>query len=90
MLESLFKKVAGLKGYNIIKKRLQHRLFPVTFAKFLRAPFFYKSPPVTASGDNKSHTLSKLFTLNKQTFSSKRVTFLRGCVYGERYIGKPI
>ena len=90
MLESLFKKVAGLKGYNIIKKRLQHRLFPVTFAKFLRAPFFYRSPPETASGDNKSHTLSKLFPLNKQTFSSTRVTFLRGCVYGERYIGQPI
>ena len=30
MLESLFNKVAGL--------RLQYRCFPVTFAKFLRAP----------------------------------------------------
>ena len=89
MLEPLFKNVAGLKACNI-KKRLQHRHFPVTFAKFLRAPFFYRSTPVTASGDNKSHTLSKLFTLNKQTFSSKHVTFLRGCVYRERYIGQPI
>ena len=36
MLESLFKKVPGLKAYNFIKKRLQHRCFPVKFAKFLR------------------------------------------------------
>ena len=29
MFESLFNKVAGLKAYNFIKKRLQHRCFPV-------------------------------------------------------------
>ena len=37
-LESLFKKVAGLKVRNFIKKRPQHRCFPVNIAKFLRLP----------------------------------------------------
>ena len=31
-----FNKVAGLKAYNFIKSRLQHRCFPVKFCKFLR------------------------------------------------------
>ena len=29
-----------LKACNFIKKRLQHRCFPVQFAKFLRTPYF--------------------------------------------------
>ena len=37
---SLFKKVAGLKLCNIVKTRLQHRCFPVKFAKSLRTPLF--------------------------------------------------
>ena len=36
MLESLFNKVAGLRACNFIKKRLQHRCFPVKFANLLR------------------------------------------------------
>ena len=36
MLESLFKKVAGLEARKSIKERLQHRCFPVNIAKFLR------------------------------------------------------
>ena len=36
LLESLFNKVAGLLACNFIKKRLQHRCFPVNVAKFLR------------------------------------------------------
>ena len=40
MLESLFNKDAGLKVCKCIKKRLQHRYFPVPFANFLRTPFF--------------------------------------------------
>ena len=35
-----FNKVAGRKAWNIIKRRLQHRCFPVKFAKILRTPFF--------------------------------------------------
>ena len=38
MFESFFDKVAGLKAYNFIKRRLQH--FPVNIAKFLRTVFF--------------------------------------------------
>ena len=36
MLESLFNKVAGPQAKNFIKKRLQHKCFPVSIAKFLR------------------------------------------------------
>ena len=35
-MESLSDKVADLKACNIIKKRLQHRCFPVNIAKSLR------------------------------------------------------
>ena len=38
VLESLLNKVAGLEACNFIKKRLQHRYFPVKFAIFLRTP----------------------------------------------------
>ena len=34
---------------NIMKKRPQHRCFPVIFAKFLRTDFFYRTPLVAAS-----------------------------------------
>ena len=36
MLESLFDKVAGLQDCSFIKRRLQHRCFPVNTANFLR------------------------------------------------------
>ena len=38
-LESLFKKVADLKGHNSIKKTLEHRYLPVSIEKFLRTDF---------------------------------------------------
>ena len=34
-----FNKVAGLRTSTLLKKRLWHRYFPVSFAKFLRRPF---------------------------------------------------
>ena len=40
VLESLFHKVTGLKTGNSIKKKLQHKCFPVKFAKVFRTPFF--------------------------------------------------
>ena len=40
VLESPFKNVTAPEACNFIKKNLQHRYFPVKFAKFLRAPFF--------------------------------------------------
>ena len=36
MLEPPFNKILGLKACNFIKKRLQHRCYPVKFAKFLK------------------------------------------------------
>ena len=39
VLESFCSKYGELKACNFIKKRLQHRCFPVKFAKFLRTPF---------------------------------------------------
>ena len=51
MLESVFDKVAVLQVYNFIKKRFQHRCFPVNIAKFLRTVFFIRIPPAAASGD---------------------------------------
>ena len=44
MLEFLFSKVAGLKACNFIKKRFQHRCFPLKFAKFLRISIFTRTP----------------------------------------------
>ena len=40
MQESLFNKYPGLKAWNFIWKRLQHRCFSVKFTKFLRTHFF--------------------------------------------------
>ena len=51
-LESPLNKVAGLKAWNFIKKRLQHRCFPVNIAKFLKAPFLkniYLQTAISAS-----------------------------------------
>ena len=48
MLESLFKKVADLEAHKSIKRRLQHRCFPVNIAKFLKTAF--SKELVAASG----------------------------------------
>ena len=48
-MKSLFNKVKGLRVCSFIKKRLQHRYFPVKFEKFLKSTFFYKIPLVAAS-----------------------------------------
>ena len=45
---TLFNKVAGLKEFNFIKKRLQHMLSSEYFEIFYRT-LFYRTPPVTAS-----------------------------------------
>ena len=39
-MESLFYKVASLQACNFIKKKLQHRSFPVYIAKYLTTAFF--------------------------------------------------
>ena len=38
--ESLLKNVGGPQAGNFIIKRLQHKWFPVKFARFFRAPSF--------------------------------------------------
>ena len=43
MPESVFNKAAGLRPAALLKKRLWHRFFPVSFAKFPRTPF-YRTP----------------------------------------------
>ena len=44
----LFNKVAG-SAATLFLKKLWRRCFTVNFTKFLRAPFFYRTLPVTAS-----------------------------------------
>ena len=39
VLKSLFKKASGPQACKFIKKRLQHRYFPVKLARFSRALF---------------------------------------------------
>ena len=46
VLESLSNKVAGLKAGNFIKKKLQHRCFPVNIAKNFKNSLFYRTSPV--------------------------------------------
>ena len=58
VLESLFDKATDLKACNFIKKKFQHRCFPVKCAKFVRTPFFYRTSPVAASDFNLFFTLS--------------------------------
>ena len=38
----IFAKVADLRFATLLKRRVWHRCFPVTFAKFLRTPVFIK------------------------------------------------
>ena len=45
VLESLFKKASGLQACKFIKKRFQHRYFPVKLARFSRA-LLYRTPVV--------------------------------------------
>ena len=42
MLEPLFNEVLDLKDCNFIKKRLQHRCFPVNIEKFTKTVFSMK------------------------------------------------
>ena len=48
-LSLFFNKVTDLRPATLSKKRLWHRRFPVNFVKFVRTPFFYRTPLVAAS-----------------------------------------
>ena len=52
---------SGLNVRNLIKKRLQHRCFPMNIAKFLKTALFYRTHPVATSGsknDTSWHVVS--------------------------------
>ena len=51
VLESLFNYVAGLRSVILIKKRQQHRYFPVNFSRFLRTSISYN----TCNGSLRNH-----------------------------------
>ena len=44
-----FNKTGDIRPATLLKKSLWHMCFPVNFAKFLRTPFFNRTPPVAAS-----------------------------------------
>ena len=58
----------GLVSFRLttsLKKSLWHRCFPVNFTKFLRTPFFYRTPRLAASEqsnlcENDAEDLSRL------------------------------
>ena len=51
LCESLFfDKVSGYRPTTLLKKRLCHWCFPVNFVKFLRTPFFKRTPSVADKG----------------------------------------
>ena len=50
VLESRFNEVAGLKACNFIKKRFQHRCFPVKFAKIFKNIYLEEHLRTTAFG----------------------------------------
>ena len=51
----------GLRPATLLKKRLQHRCFPVNFVKYLRTPFLYRTRPVAASWNQKNDFLKTIF-----------------------------
>ena len=44
VLDSHFNKVAGLQPTNLLKKRLQHKCFPVNFSELIKTAFFGTPP----------------------------------------------
>ena len=60
-----FNKVSGLRPATLLKKSLWHRCFPVNFVKFLRTPFFYRTPPVAASGCSMMYIMDLLMSAIK-------------------------
>ena len=83
VLESIFNNISGLQSCNFIKKRLQHRCFPIKFAKFLRTPilknicerlFLFVSSQNTITNSSGEFGLGKTSTECKVS-NFKRKTF---------------
>ena len=73
-----FNKVTGPQNCNFIKKRLQHRYFPVKFAKFSRTPHFTEHLRwlvLTVSGFQPATLLKNWF--RQKCFSVNFAKFLR-------------
>ena len=51
---------------NFIKKRLQHKCFPVDFSKFLRTPFFRTSPVAASDRNIFIELFSHLLSINQR------------------------
>ena len=81
VFESLFKKVAGLRVLQHYQKETSTQVFSCQICE--RTTFFCRTPPVAASGDNKSHT--RLFTQRKQTFSSQSTRHFSETAYYLRF-----
>ena len=45
----LFNKILCLKSATLLKKRLRNKFFPVSFEKFLKTLFIYRTPLVAAA-----------------------------------------
>ena len=74
-LRSLFNKVAGLK------KRLQHRCFPMNISKFLRTPIFMEHPWwLLLTVNSSTHTFH--FSENLEIANSSKINS------GQNFIGK--
>ena len=61
MLKFLFNKVAGLQVCIFIKKRLQHRCFPVNIARFLRTPILFFCNSAIETTNNVIYILAENF-----------------------------
>ena len=65
-----FNKVAGLRPATLLKKRLWHRCFPVSFVKFLRTPFLQN---IFGRLLLKILTLSIVFVCRKRIFRNNLI-----------------
>ena len=80
---SLFNKIAGLQACKLIKKRFQHRCFPVKFEKFLRTPL-YRTPSVTASASKAENGWCTFWWHPEGLFIWERVLRLVGKIISTR------
>ena len=71
VLESLFKKVAGLKAYSFIKKETPAKVFSCKFYEIFKDTFFYRTPPVAASEE----MISSVKQFNRDTAQTIKCTF---------------
>ena len=70
VLDSLFKKASGPQASKFIKKRLQHRYFPVKLARFSRALFLQNTPRWLVFKTSNSNILFNLLQLVTLTMTN--------------------